>query len=145
MALAQPVAAPQLTFHYNAQISDVGTVDTASHVCEPSVAQNGDIIFATGNWFACLSTDGGENYVYVDPYRSFPDPSNSRFCCDQIVIYSSDADLFFWLLQYSENDKGENVQRIAYASSADIVAGSWNFFDITSKALGFRRRVARLS
>lgn len=136
MALADaPV--PPITFHYNAQISDVGTADTASHVCEPTVAQNGDVIFATGNWFACISTDGGQNYVYVDPYRSFPDPPSSRFCCDQIAIYSSQADLFFWLLQYSADANGENVQRIAYASTADLVTGAWSFFDISSKALGF--------
>ncbi|MER9316349.1 hypothetical protein NKI31_12690 [Mesorhizobium sp. M0659] len=137
MALAEaPV--PQLAFRYNAQISDVGTSDTASHVCEPTVAQNGDVIFATGNWFACVSTDGGQNYVYVDPYRSFPDPVGSRFCCDQIAIYSSQADLFFWLLQYSADANGENVQRIAYASTAEVVNGNWSFFDISSKALGFK-------
>ena len=139
MALASPLAAaPQLTLHYNAQIGDVGTADTASHVCEPSVAQNGDIIFATGNWFACLSTDGGKNYAYVDPYSSFPSSEKSGFCCDQVAIYSGEADLFFWLLQYSEDDIGENVQRIAYASTADVAAGNWRFFDISSKALGFK-------
>lgn len=131
-------ALPQITLHYNAQIGDVGTADTASHVCEPTVAQNGNVIFATGNWFACVSTDGGENYLYVDPYKSFPDPPNSGFCCDQIAIYSGDADMFFWLLQYSEDDKGENVQRIAYASTAEVVAGTWKFFDISSRALGFK-------
>ncbi|MBA5800318.1 hypothetical protein [Rhizobium changzhiense] len=137
IALAE-AAPPPINFDYNAQISDVGTADTASHVCEPTVAQNGNIIFVTGNWFACVSTDGGQNYSFVDPSRSFPDPPNSRFCCDQIAIYSSHTDLFFWLLQYSEDDKGENVQRIAYASTADVVAGTWNFFDISSKALGFK-------
>ncbi len=109
----------------------------ASHVCEPSVAQNGNVIFATGNWFACVSTDGGQSYAYVDPYRSFPDPPGSGFCCDQVVIYSSDADLFFWLLQYKEDARGENVQRIAYASTTDVASGNWRYFDISSRALGF--------
>lgn len=135
-ALAAP---PPITLHHNTQITDVATNDTASHVCEPSLAMNGDVIFVTGNWFACVSADGGQTFSYVNPYNSFPDPVDSGFCCDQVVVYSRSADLFFWLLQYGEDAKGENVQRIAYATTAEVAAGSWRYFDVSSKALGFPR------
>jgi hypothetical protein len=133
---AAPLAAPRLRLDYNQQIGDIATADTASHVCEPSVAMNGNVILVTGNWFACVSTDGGASYRYLNPYKSFPDPPNSGFCCDQVVVYSPQIDHFFWLLQYTEDKNGENVQRIAYASTADVAAGAWRFFDITSKGAG---------
>ena len=139
-ATARAAAAkPALQFHLNTQIADLATADTASHVCEPSVAVNGKVIFATGNWFACVSTDGGTSFQYVNPYTAFPDPPGSKFCCDQVVIFSDKFDRFFWLLQYGEDNNGENVQRIAHASTADVVTGHWAFFDISSKSLGLNK------
>jgi hypothetical protein len=130
------MAAPPIKFHLNEQIGDVATSDTASHVCEPSAAMNGQVVLVTGNWFACLSTDGGSSYKFINPFKSFPDPSGSAFCCDQVALFSEKFDRFFWLLQYTQNTKGENVQRIAHASTADARAGNWSFFDMSSKALG---------
>ena len=50
-ALADAAAAG-INVRQNIQLDAVATADTASHVCEPSVARNGDQIFMTGNWFA---------------------------------------------------------------------------------------------
>src|SRR5688572_15913972 len=49
----------------NIQLDDVATADTASHVCEPSGAVNGDVIFYTGNWFAAISLNGGSTFMYI--------------------------------------------------------------------------------
>ncbi len=108
----------------------------ASDVGEPSVATNGNIVFYTGNWYAALSTDGGATFRYVDPFHAFPDPPGMAFCCDQVVQYAPKIDTFFWLLQYSENQAGANLQRIAYATSTDILQNRWKAFDLTPQNLG---------
>jgi hypothetical protein len=140
MAMAAPAAAAAqpITVHHKVQLSDVATADTASHVCEPSGAVNANVAFVTGNWFASLSTDGGNTFRYVNPYKAFPDPVGSGFCCDQVVLFGPAYDRFFWLLQYTENNKGENVQRIAYASTQNVAAGQWRFFDVSSASLGLK-------
>ncbi|MDQ5844155.1 MAG: hypothetical protein M3539_02540 [Acidobacteriota bacterium] len=120
----------------NVQLNDVATADTASHVCEPSTAINGNVIFYTGNWFAAVSTDGGTTFKFVDPFTTFPKPPGMGFCCDQVVHYAKSIDTFFWLLQYTRDSSGKNIQRIAYATTARVKTGSWRFFDITPASLG---------
>lgn len=110
--------------------------NTASNVCEPSVAANGRTVFYTGNWFAALSTDTGATFRYIDPYTAFPDPSGMKFCCDQIVLYIRKIDMFVWLLQYDENNAGENIQRIAFARTSDVATGQWHFHDIRPADVG---------
>lgn len=136
-ALAAPLAASDnIALARNVQLSDVATADTASHVCEPSVAINGDVVFFTANWFASISLDGGQTFRFVDPETSFPDPPGLRFCCDQVVHYIKKIDTFVWLLQYSEDPQGNNIQRLAFATSAEIRQGQWRLFDISSQSLG---------
>ncbi|HEY2990988.1 MAG TPA: hypothetical protein VGL11_24965 [Candidatus Binatia bacterium] len=125
-----------VTLVKNLQLNDVATADTASHVCEPSAAINGDVVFYTGNWFAAVSTDGGATFKYVDPYTTFPNPVGMSFCCDQVVQYIKSIDTFVWLLQYTRDPSGKNIQRIAYAKTANVKTGSWRFFDITPASLG---------
>ena len=120
----------------NVQLNDVATADTASHVCEPSAAINGNVVFYTGNWFAAVSTNGGTTFKFVDPFTTFPNPPGMSFCCDQVVHYVKSIDTFFWLLQYSRDSSGKNVQRIAFATTARVKTGSWRFFDITPASLG---------
>lgn len=120
----------------NVQLSDVATADSASHVCEPSVAMNGDFVFFTGNWFASRSTDGGQTFAHLDPYTAFPDPPGMGFCCDQVVHYVKKIDTFVWLLQYSESAQGDNIQRLAFATTAEARQGQWRLFDISSQSLG---------
>src|SRR5687768_13468149 len=74
-----------LTLVKNVQLNDVATMDTASHVCEPSAAKNGDVIFYTGNWFAAVSVNGGSTFKFINPFSTFPNPPGMSFCCDQVV------------------------------------------------------------
>ncbi len=88
MTAAAPMAATDnITLVKNVQLDDVATEDTASHVCEPSLATNGDVVFYTGNWFAAISVDGGGTFRFVDPTSMFPASLNHDFCCDQVVQY----------------------------------------------------------
>jgi hypothetical protein len=134
---AQPLASTDdLVFARNVQLGSVADNDTASNVCEPSVASKGDVVYYSGNWFAALSTDGGATFNYVDPYSAFPDPPGMGFCCDQVVHYINKIDTFVWLLQYTENASGANIQRLAFAKTADVANGNWKYWDIVPGDIG---------
>jgi hypothetical protein len=133
-----PVAAgSEIGLALNTALTAPGQQQTASNVDEPSVAINGDVVFYTGNWYAAVSTNGGRSFSFVNPATAFKDsdPPNSSFCCDQVVQYIKAIDTFVWLLQYGP-DTGDNIQRLAFAKTADVAAGRWHLFDITTKAVG---------
>ncbi|MGI9107567.1 MAG: hypothetical protein ACR2G4_15120 [Pyrinomonadaceae bacterium] len=121
----------------NVQLGSVADNNTASNVGEPSVASNGEVVFYTGNWYAAVSFDGGQTFKFVDPASAFPNPPGMRFCCDQVVHYIRRIDTFVWLLQYTTNPaSGENIQRLAFAKTADVRLGRWRTFDIVPQSLG---------
>jgi hypothetical protein len=133
--LAPLAAADEITIAKNTELTAPGKQRTASNVGEPSVAINGDVVFFTGNWYAAVSSDGGTTFKFIDPGSQFPNPApNVQFCCDQIVHYISKIDTFVWLLQYGP-EEGDNIQRLAFAKTADVVKGKWRLFDITTKIL----------
>jgi hypothetical protein len=139
---AAPAAAPlaatqQVSIRKNTRLGAADN-NAASNVGEPSVASNGDVVFYTGNWYAALSTDGGSTFQFIDPFNTFPDPPQMAFCCDQIVHYAPSIDMFFWSLQYSNraDQNGANIQRLAFAQTADVRQGNWRAMDITPAALG---------
>jgi len=109
---------------------------TAGNVGEPSVSINGDVVLYTGNWYAALSTDGGNTFQFIDPNSmAHPDdPPGVTFCCDQVVNYMPTIDMFMWLMQYGPST-GDNIQRLAFAKTDDVKAGRWQTFDITTKML----------
>lgn len=125
----------QLTIITNTELRSAADQKTAANVGEPSTAINGSVVFYTGNWYAAVSNDAGRTFQFIDPATAFPNPShNSTFCCDQVVQYISKIDTFVWLLQYGP-DTGDNIQRLAFAKSSDVVAGKWRLFDITTNSL----------
>jgi hypothetical protein len=69
---------------------------------ETNVVSNGKVVFATGNYFAALSLDGGTHFDYLDPTTVFP-TADGGFCCDQVLEYSPQIDRFFWVLQYAKD------------------------------------------
>lgn len=128
-------ASDELAIVTNTELQKVADQRTASNVGEPSVAMNGNVVFFTGNWYAAISSDGGKTFKFIDPNSSFKDPKpNSQFCCDQVVQYINKIDTFVWLLQYGP-ESGDNIQRLAFAKTADAIAGKWRLFDITTKSL----------
>ena len=138
MAAGLRAATDELTLVTNTELAEPGQQRLASNVDEPSVAANDQVVLYTGNWYAARSTDGGQSFEFIDPFTSFPDPPNLGFCCDQVVNYIAAIDTFVWLLQYGPKTGAEadNIQRLAFAKSADVEAGRWRLFDITTKTLG---------
>lgn len=120
----------------NTVLTQPGQQQTASNVGEPSASLAGDVAFYTGNWYAAMSEDAGKTFQFLDPATAFQqfDPPNSHFCCDQVVNYIPSIDTFVWLLQYGPDQ--DNLQRLAFATSADIAQGNWHLFDITTALLG---------
>lgn len=109
---------------------------TSSNVGEPSVSANGDVVFFTGNWYASVSTDGGNTFKFIDPNSMAQpdDPSGVTFCCDQVVNYMPSIDTFMWLMQYGPST-GDNIQRLAFATTENVKTGTWRIFDITTQML----------
>ena len=122
----------------NTPLTQPGQQRLATSVGEPSVAVNDDVVVYTGNWYAARSVDGGQTFEFIDPFRSFPDPPNLGFCCDQVVNYIPSIDTFVWLLQYGPQSgpDADNLQRLAFATTADVKTGHWRLFDITTQSLG---------
>lgn len=100
------------------------------------MALNGDVVFYTGNWFASRSLDGGQTFEHINPAIAFPDPPGMEFCCDQVAHYIKKIDTCVWLLQYTEDAQGYNIQRLAFAATDQVRQGQWRLFDISSQGLG---------
>ena len=137
VAPAEAAGTDELALVTNTELTSPAQQQTASNVGEPSVAMNGHVVFYTGNWYAAVSVDAGQTFRYIDPAAAFRpfDPPNSEFCCDQVVHYVKSIDTFVWLLQYGP-DTGDNLQRLAFATTANVAQGRWHLFDVTTGALG---------
>jgi hypothetical protein len=121
----------------NTPLTQPGQTGNAGNVGEPSVSVNGDVVLYTGNWYAAVSTDGGTTFKFIDPNSMAQptDPQGVTFCCDQVVNYMPSIDTFMWLMQYGPST-GDNIQRLAFARTADVKAGKWQIFDVTTQMLG---------
>jgi hypothetical protein len=99
-------------------------------VCEPSVAAKGDLIVYTANHFAAFSTDGGQRFTYLSPWRAFRGiPYN--FCCDQVIQYVPQIDMFVWSLQALSYQ----AQVILYATPENVRRGLWKRLLFTPRNL----------
>lgn len=107
-------------------INDVGEI---------SVAENGETVMLTGNSFVSFSFDGGGTFTNVNPTTIFPQ-DDGGFCCDQVVEYVPEFDLFVWLLQYGGSP---NRIRIAVQNTDGLRSSNgtaWTYWDFTSPMLG---------
>ena len=127
------------------RFEDYDETDDASPIAhgtvpEPSVAENGQTIMTTGNFWMSLSEDGGATFTTVNPTTIFPE-SYGGFCCDQVLAYVPRHDLFVWLLQYRSN-AGVNAIRIAVQDTAGVRNSNgtawtyWDFVNTTFAAAG---------
>jgi len=99
-----------------------------STIDEPTTAVNQNQLMMTGNWFAATSVNGGTNWVHVDPFTLFP-ASLGGFCCDQIVLYDPQHQIWLWLLQYSSAPAGNNLFRLSVCHASSF--GNWYYWDFT--------------
>lgn len=119
---------PAISFQVNNGLGISG-----STIAEPSgAASAGGVVFASSNWFAAYSTNGGGTFTQVNPTTIFPADSIG-FCCDQIVQYVPSIDRFIWLLQ------GNNGFRLASASAATLASSggtAWTYWNLPSTLFG---------
>ncbi len=110
----------------NRRLDDQATGTQTATVGEPTVASSGQRILVTGNWFASRSSDGGQSWVFLDPFTEFPD-DDGDFCCDQIAYYSSRHRIWIWFLQYAQFGTS-NIVRIAVSRTG--ARGTWSWRDL---------------
>lgn len=121
------------TFLVNEDLGGGAPSNSTSQINEPSVGNSGDVVFYSGNWYAALSSDGGNSFTYVNPYTGPFGAVNNGFCCDQIVIYDPGHDAMFYLQQYIA-DGTSGTQRINVDQGAD---GTFECaYDFTPQILG---------
>ncbi|MEO8968600.1 MAG: hypothetical protein ABI355_13270 [Solirubrobacteraceae bacterium] len=146
------LAADPLAFFRSA---DVGVPPRTASPQEPTTAEGGGVAWFTGNTSDALSTDAGRTFTTLNPSTILPD-SGLPFCCDQLVSYSPQANLFVWVMQYwcgpgstspATNDcrtagTSSNRIRIAVASPQALIAkaaspgGAWTYWDLTPQTFG---------
>ena len=122
------------TLFTNTSLGATIKANTSGLTGEPTLANSGPIVFATGNWWAAISSDGGQNFSFISPYTQFP-ASFGGFCCDQMAVYDPSRDIFIWTLQYSSSGPaggGQNLFRVAVARPSDAVQGNWWYYDFNS-------------
>lgn len=110
---------------------NIGTIVTTgkSDVAEVSVAGAGRYLFATWNWGAARSRNGGATWTYVDPTDGFPD-----LCCDQVVQYDPGRDLLIWLRQsIRSGNLATDTNQYRISASTDGGA-TWRNWNLTSPA-----------
>jgi len=119
-------------FHQITDIKDA-TPSASQLVPEPSVAENGQTVMTTGNFWMSLSKNGGASFTSVNPTTIFPQDYGG-FCCDQVLTYVPRHDLFVWLLQY-RTSAGKNAIRIAVQKTAVVRSSNgtaWTYWDFTN-------------
>ena len=132
----QPGKAPTdpLVIAKNVSLTTAIAGSQRSTVCEPTQAtsKDGRVVFYTGNWFAAISADGGNTFTYINPFKFFPATAGG-FCCDQVVHYVPQYQMFVWLLQYNTDGAGENIYRIAVANSLQATLNKWKYYDFQTR------------
>src|SRR5919108_4670409 len=118
----------------NFYMGDTIKSNTSGLTGEPNVVNAGDVVFATGNWWAAISGDNGRTFRYISPYTTFPSAFGG-FCCDQKAVYDPSHNIIIWYLQYSSSGPagaGQNIFRVAVAHPDQALNGSWWYWDFTS-------------
>jgi hypothetical protein len=122
---------PNVTMIQNNALGGSATHEQTSVTDEPSVANVGNDIFYTGNFYASLSTDGGNSWSYLNPGTAFPN-AYGGFCCDQRVLYVPSVNLVVWALLYNTDSNNDNEVRVAIAHGASgLAGGNWTYYDFT--------------
>jgi len=129
-----PLAPGTFTLFRNVDFGATIKANTSGLTGEPVVANSGPVVFATGNWWAAVSSNGGQTFNYFNPSTMFT-ASFGGFCCDQKTVYDPSRDIFIWTLQYLSSGPagaGQNIFRVAIARPHEAVLGNWYYYDFVS-------------
>ena len=129
-----PPAQPRpLFFRDYRELND--SIGSTSGCCpEISAGENGQTVMMTGNTFMALSENGGGSFSNINPSTIFPQ-DDGGFCCDQVVVYVPQIDMFVWLLQYWSGADGKNRLRLAAQTTAEVRSSNgtaWTYWDFVS-------------
>jgi hypothetical protein len=119
-----------LTLIQNIGLTDADTSGQTATVGEPTLANNDKEILLAGNWYATKSLDGGGSWQSLDPFTLFPSAAGG-FCCDQVIVFEPNHNLFFWLLQYVRDDQGTNILRLAVKQGGTLGDDNWYWWDFS--------------
>lgn len=114
-------------------LTDTGTNQSTGWPPDPSTAASASgVVLDPNNTYMLFSVNSGSSFTQIDPTTIFPQ-SDGGLCCDQVVVYDSNTDLFFWMMQYRSNSAGQNRLRIAYQHPANLKTNfnAWTYFDLT--------------
>lgn len=138
------------------------TSNNAGTPPDPNAARDTNgVVLATFNTGISASLDGGASFTDVNLFAAVPgQPGRTSFfpqsdgglCCDQVVIYVPQQNLFVWLLQYwpvstttpapgggtTTTITQPNRLRIAWATPQAIAANffnAWTYGDLTANAV----------
>jgi len=101
---------------------------TTSNISEPAIAISGKDIFATYNWGASHSSNGGLTWTDVNPYAG-PWGVGHSFCCDQDVVHDPGRNLMLWYRQGLATAAGENQALLGASTDG---GATWTFWVISS-------------
>lgn len=139
------------------------TSSNAGFPPDPNAARGGQgVVISTFNTGISYSTNGGQAFTDVNlfaapdslnPARtSFFPQSDGGLCCDQVVTYVPDQNLFVWLSQYNPvttatpGPGGTTITRITQASRLRVAwatpsaiaadfANAWSYVDLTAASV----------
>jgi hypothetical protein len=144
---ARPVAghrplAPTDFNYFRAQNVSPGNFESGTN--EPSVANDGNDVLYTGNWYGAQSTDSGHSFTFINPFTLGPTPTlpNGGFCCDQVAIHAPANGITAWGLLYcpvnNNCGSGDNIIRLAVArNQADLATATFDYYDFSAQTFGF--------
>jgi len=109
---------------------------------------NSGVALITYNTAIGVSMDNGGTFTIFNP-NAITDPGNpsrttifpeddSGLCCDQLVTYVPQQNIFAWILQYWPQASGPNRIRVAWATPEAIRSdfiNAWSWVDLTSGLL----------
>jgi hypothetical protein len=117
----------------NSSLASIVPAGYASHVLEPSVANDGKYVFYTANWFAARSTNLGTSWVFTDPFAGFAAPN--AFCCDQETIHDPGRRMIIWLRQGSKvAASGENQIKVGVSKDGGATFCTYTWSPTTFNA-----------
>jgi hypothetical protein len=152
------IASDTFSFFRN---SDVGVPPRTASPQEPTtaIAPAAGVVWYTGNTSDALSTDNGRTFTTFNPSNVLPD-QGLPYCCDQVVSYSPQYNIFVWVSQYwcnksclvasttdptkqvCRSDGVFNRIRIAVATPQALKANAtnpgaaWTYWDVTPSTIG---------
>jgi hypothetical protein len=104
---------------------------------EPTAAANGRMVLYTGNIYARLSGDHGQNFSVIDPYTTFPN-SAGGVGGDFVTYYDRTRGLMIWYLQYFTDANGNNVHRlVVYNGQRNLANNAFTYYDLTPQGIGY--------